>query len=529
MIPRLSTAEDVSRIRLEQFAAFSASVEVGLREYNDKAGPEKLMNDLLARYCDKKEKLNSYEAREYKSDTLKLEREEKEARRQIVLLFGLLSTYQPTELITKVLSAIDNATVTEIELYDGGSGYAPGYGAPEVTVDSPQAGKEYVTATARAVMQGSGRVLRVDMKERGYGYKKAPDVEVSVPLAMKKAESTSSGPASNQLNSESNATTVYNNPLPDAQTFKRATAKAILSKKGCVERIEVSDESREMATDIMATSTKKLTSFRSAQITDPGFGYSDAEPIKITFSPPDVLFGEGGISPTATAILELEVAQIIITNGGSGYAAEKAVIVNVAPPPVTSRINLMDERLITKKRLEQFEAQAEEVAKSKINECAGRACYDRQVICIGKTTSSVDSYSGYRTEKDNTQTVNAEIALQNRGVGEKKPKPKPSKGKGKGKGKIRGDDAGTGSQAPFIPAIGGGDSASAQLLTLLPTGIGLQYQKTDKRYILASALGNTEDTLGAMSVGSRSANPRPLDPEVSEEPCERREYEPLLN
>jgi len=83
-----------------------------------------------------------------------------------------------------VLAAIDNATVSEVDIYDGGSGYAPGYGAPNVVFDPPQAGGDYTTATGIAVLQTSGRLLRVDVDERGNGYKKPPEVVVAPPRAM---------------------------------------------------------------------------------------------------------------------------------------------------------------------------------------------------------------------------------------------------------------------------------------------------------------------------------------------------------
>jgi hypothetical protein len=50
-IPRRASVEEVEQIRLKQFAAFSASVEVGLQEYRGKDGPAKLMEALVTRYC----------------------------------------------------------------------------------------------------------------------------------------------------------------------------------------------------------------------------------------------------------------------------------------------------------------------------------------------------------------------------------------------------------------------------------------------------------------------------------------------
>ena len=60
----------------------------------------------------------------------------KEAKRQIALLFGLLKTYQPVDDITKLLAAIDNASIRKVKINNHGSGYAPGYGVPAVCLRS---------------------------------------------------------------------------------------------------------------------------------------------------------------------------------------------------------------------------------------------------------------------------------------------------------------------------------------------------------------------------------------------------------
>jgi hypothetical protein len=50
-IPRRASTEEVQQTRLKQFAAFSASVEVGLQSYRGKDGPTNLMDSLVLRYC----------------------------------------------------------------------------------------------------------------------------------------------------------------------------------------------------------------------------------------------------------------------------------------------------------------------------------------------------------------------------------------------------------------------------------------------------------------------------------------------
>jgi hypothetical protein len=49
-IPRTATSEQVLQYRKAQFAAFSASVEVGLQEYRGMDGPERLLLSLVRRY-----------------------------------------------------------------------------------------------------------------------------------------------------------------------------------------------------------------------------------------------------------------------------------------------------------------------------------------------------------------------------------------------------------------------------------------------------------------------------------------------
>ena len=154
--------------RLKQFGSFSASVEVGLQEYEDVDGPKRLMASLLDRYGKDIEEikivreqtgLSPYKA--YKEERIK--GEIKEARRQIALLFGLLQTYQPVGEITKLLAAIDNACIQRIQIIEHGGGYAPGYGAPVVTFANPVAGEGYEPTTGRAPLRPNGHILRIDL------------------------------------------------------------------------------------------------------------------------------------------------------------------------------------------------------------------------------------------------------------------------------------------------------------------------------------------------------------------------------
>ena len=124
-LPTWAQSEQIEAIRLQQFAAFSASVEVGLQFYRGQDGPRQLIESLLKRYCPDLETVRA--SREEtgmpplseKAEAQK-QREIREARRQIALLFGLMEKNQPVEQITQVLAAIDNGSIESIVIYDPG-------------------------------------------------------------------------------------------------------------------------------------------------------------------------------------------------------------------------------------------------------------------------------------------------------------------------------------------------------------------------------------------------------------------------
>ncbi|GMI43243.1 hypothetical protein TeGR_g13294 [Tetraparma gracilis] len=179
-IPRDATKEEVAAARLRQFGQFAASVEIGLRDFAGSDGPRSLMSSLLSRFTAAAPPPSPGSPPASAAAAAYGERERREARRQICLLFALMRDKQPTALITGTLAAIDNATVAKIEVLDGGGGYAPGYGAPNVRLAEPEAAGG-VQATARASLRASGRLLRLDVEARGGGYRKPPAVVVSPP------------------------------------------------------------------------------------------------------------------------------------------------------------------------------------------------------------------------------------------------------------------------------------------------------------------------------------------------------------
>ena len=463
-IPRRATADEVSTIRLNQFAAFAASVEVGLQEYEGTDGPSRLMDSLLARYCPPDiETVRAKRAARglpplVEAEENKERREIKEARRQIALLFGLMETNQPVERISQLLAAIANGSIASVVVENGGSGYAPGYGAPLVTFSPPNAGPDYRTATGRAVLKPSGRVLRLDLLTRGFGYQKPPGVTISPPGADRGVV------------------------IPGA---REATANAVVFKngvnKGRLERIE---------------------------IVDPGSGYEKGEKIRVVIDPPELPAKEGGLRATAEVVLELSVSAIDIVDGGSGYAVEKPIEVHVDPPPLTARVNMNDplaarifdplksspaKRMPTLQQKEAFNAMMDKLAKNDGmgggGGCLGRGCYDAPVVAYATANAETSSFSSFRIDMDVQYPVEEEQKVINQIR------------------LISAASGGTDSQQPVFYS-GGKSSSSAQLLTLLPAGFGLEFDQDLGRFVL-SAGQDFMDVNGAAG----TASGLPLDPE----------------
>mmetsp|Transcript_11485 Transcript_11485/g.21479 ORF Transcript_11485/g.21479 Transcript_11485/m.21479 type:complete len:1046 (-) Transcript_11485:667-3804(-) len=478
-IPKLASKEEVENTRLKQFAMFAASVEVGLQEFQnpkgkggggggdssgeDEEGPKRLMKSLLERYGKDFEEIRAI--REEKglpplkaNEEERVKREIREAKRQIALLFGLLDKYQPTDMITTLLADIDNGQVRSVDIINPGSGYAPGYGPPRVVFPSPEKGEEYA-ARGRAVLVPNGRILRIDLdpKKRGmgYSYTKPPVVTISPP---------------------SIATAVTSGDSSSAVTATTATAKAVIFRdslnKGKVERIE---------------------------LTNPGSGYTDTEPIQVTIAPPAMeRDGDDVLEPcVAKAVLEYQVEKIEVTYPGEGYAAEMPLQVMVDPPPLTARINLNDPVARQASKIGNVVTSKDIFPslpfKSKMKQSTDKDGLDfldqgvnyELVVARAYPVAENDSYKSYRKANDNNAQV-FEASLLKQKV----------------------SAAGDETSKKSLPFWTGGKSSSSQLLSLLPAGIGLVYNRETKRYELAVADSIVDDGWnGSVSPG------RPIDPD----------------
>jgi hypothetical protein len=466
-IPRSATPDQVLAYRRAQFAAFSASVEVGLQEYSGPNGPETLLAALIRRYCRNTKTVptesnttmtkeqsaataplkNTTSAASDKASTKKArrEREIKEARRQICLLFGLMEQNQPVESLTRQLAALDNGSVLRVKIVDGGSGYAPGYGPPNVRFPPPDAGPDYETATGRAILSPNGRLLRIDVVNRGFGYKQIPDITISPPAVVR-----------------------FGGDAISPDFADTATAQAFLFRsgpnKGRIERI---------------------------QLTSPGAGYTANEMIRIQVNPPETPFEKGGVTGTAAAVLEYEVSDILIVKNGTGYAVEKPIRVQVDPPPLTARVNMNDPLVVgvlkpsdllpattipsseLRKKMPDpkdpnslaFRAN-NEAEKGGGTGCIGRACYDRRVVAVAYPASP-NNNNVFKSFRKSNDTVDQWAALENEVA-------------------RRTISAATAGDLPQpINFVNSGAGAASELLSLLPSGVGLEFNALYNRYELA--------------------------------------------
>jgi len=159
----------------------------------------------------------------------------------------------------------------------------------------------------------------------------------------------------------------------------------------------------------------------------------------------------------------------------------------------------------------RMEASAKNDGKGGGGGCIGRACYDRPVVAVAYAKADTDSYKSYRNAEDASKYEKMEMEVERQSVASV-----PNR-----KGKIPGLDnnedengrlvsgASSGSKQPPLPFWGGRVSSSTQLLSLLPSGIGLAYDDKLKRYVLSA----TKDFVNTYALQDNFVGNKPLDPE----------------
>jgi len=245
----------------DQFVRFSTSVEYGLKEYNGTKGAAKLARRLAFRFRD-----NPY------------------ALQQVAFLFTLMDEQQPVKEITEIMRRWENATVDQIIVQDGGSGYTGD--APQVKIkDSYQ---HRVAAEAACQMRDTGRLLTVRLKSGGAGYITPP--KVSFP-GLGQSFATS-------LKSE----------VTDIK-FRLPLAEAVV-KEGKVVAVTIKDRGQGLV---------------AASGSDVGMST-----LRVAFQAAD---GELPVANAeAYAVLDRQVGAITMKSKGAGYTSLMQPTVEVEPP-----------------------------------------------------------------------------------------------------------------------------------------------------------------------------------------------------
>jgi len=263
-LPRSGSAEQINEIRLDQFGAFAASVEVGLQEFEGGDGPKNLMKSLMERYSPDVGPKSDSDSEQKKQKRRAI----KEARRQIALLFGLMTDNQPVKEITALLAAIDNGSITSVKMITDPviqlRGFAPGDEPPLVEFPAPEAGDSFDRATGRAILEPTGSILRIEIVDPGSGYETPPLVSVTP---------------------------------PQREGGSAATIKVKISSNG-----------------------PNKGSIESVELLDPGSGYAKDEALEMKVPAPE---DENGQAAVLRPVPELRVDRIQVVYRGSGYAVEK--------------------------------------------------------------------------------------------------------------------------------------------------------------------------------------------------------------
>jgi len=274
-IPKSTPRKEIFDIRKEQFARFSASVEVGLQEddFVRDDGPKRLLSSLLNQFGTPKSDGVSASGPSTGDESDKFTREIKEARRQIALLFGLLEDSQPTEEITKLLASIDNGSIASVALNEDARsaellrGFSPD-DTPFVEFPPPEAGLTYNQATGNAILKPTGQLLRIEIIDGGEGYTQPPDISEDLSGILSEGEAA-----------------------------------------------------------VISTTVSK-GALKNIKIVKNGSGYTQDRAVQLELKPPP---GDRAKPAVIRVIPDMEIAKIELDETGTGYAVEKPVKVTLVP------------------------------------------------------------------------------------------------------------------------------------------------------------------------------------------------------
>lgn len=269
-LPPFSSPGAVQELRRRRFGQLAKTVEVGLKDYSGERGETALLSLMRSRY----------------SNTI-------EEKRQLAILFTFIDgIHQPVPAISKLIAAVDNASIADVCVLDGGCGYSPEAPLPLVQLSAPLApgrqrpgdsGQPWQAVARVKELRALGNVQQLRLVSKGSGYVEAPGVVVSPPSGNGHA----------------------------------ARARAILGPGGSIAELRLLDggdgytdrDNVEVSIDgvydgELAVAAADLDfAVATVEVVNPGFGYGSTQDLEVQISPPALDANAGGRSATAAAQL----------------------------------------------------------------------------------------------------------------------------------------------------------------------------------------------------------------------------------
>jgi len=270
-----ASGKGILQPRLDQFARFAASAEVGLARYPGEDGTEALLELMLRRYGDIS----------------------KEALKQICFLFALLDDCQPTEQIAEVLSRADNVSVSEVKVSSRGSGYTAGN--PDVTITTPDY-KPAAEASAVALLRDNGRVAGIKVTEGGKGYAKPPKIVFERTVAVNNETNT-------ELKLELDQDQIN-------QPFKPPVTEVVIDSEGYVVDVKVLK--------------------RGSGLWKGTYEWAFEAPLpnpKVS-NVTEALEEEEKMAAKGTLVMDREIDKVVVASPGSGYSPAFPIEVSIQAP-----------------------------------------------------------------------------------------------------------------------------------------------------------------------------------------------------
>jgi solute carrier family 25 phosphate transporter 3 len=284
----------------EVFGELAASVEVKLLDYKGPQGANRLLQELIDRYCPVTTMINESETTTNTTISKRTRRERKEARRQLALLFALLQDkdLQPVAAITQLLGQIDNARIRDTEIRFTSDNNNIPFPNPFLPVYDPTTNNTTSSSTIIFTPPVIGNV-------------RAQGVPIWSPPEIVDIRMTNGGAG-------------YTTTAGDANTTTPTVAINGIALNSSLTKLTIQNGK---ITRIQLTSPQKIPPWSNTPPTE------QFVPPEITISPPPSASSNSspGKTATAVAVVQQRIVGVNVTNPGAGYVLEKPIQMYYGP------------------------------------------------------------------------------------------------------------------------------------------------------------------------------------------------------